>query len=414
MLNIKPINGYLAKQEHAQTVVCPEYDNFTPKERRHFAENHPENYINTIRYIDEFTDAEKVSYEDILKKNKAKLKEILERDFYHEIKNTLLIYQIETLDGHVQTGLMADLPFTDYENGVIRIHEYTRKDKEEGLSKYIKKVGALSTPVCIAYARHSAIDEVIASVVDENLPDVILETDIIQRVWIIKDPSKYEELSYHFRQIDFCYLADGHHRIASGHRFAKNCIRENKQHTGEESYNYLLAVLFPDEEMLIHAYNRCIRDVNLSSKTLLQLLQTDFFVEKYKDKYHAQPMHRHEFGMLLEDEWYKVIAKPHIIPDNPVGSLAVSVLQNNILNPMLGISDPQRDSRLDYISGDSGLEGMEKAIKDGFDIVFSTFPTAIKEMMEVADNNQIMPPKSTWFSPKLRSGMVISLRNKDK
>lgn len=410
MLNIKPINGYLAKQEHAETVVCPEYDNFTPAERRQFAEDHPDNYINTIRYIDEFAPYENISYKDVLKINKAKLQDILKRDFYHEVKDTLLIYQLETADGHIQTGLMADLPFSDYEKGVIRIHEYTRKDKEKGLSKYIKKVGAVSTPVCITYARHSSIDEIIAGVTENNAPDVVLESDIIQRVWMIKDHSVYEELSYYFKQIDVTYLADGHHRIASGNRFAKRCKRKNPEHTGEESYNYLLAVLFPDEEMLIHAYNRCVRDLNISPKTLLQLLETDFFVEKHDDKYHAQPMHRHEFGMLLGKKWYKLIAKPHIIPNDPVGVLAVSILQNQILNPMLAISDPQKDARLEYISGEADVEGMEKAINDGFDVVFSAFPTSIQEMMDVADNDQIMPPKSTWFAPKLRSGLVVAFR----
>lgn len=414
MLNIKPINGYLAKQAHVQTVTCPEYDNFTPAERRQFAEEHPDNYINTIRYIDEFAPSENIAYKDVLQMNKAQLQAILEKDFYQEIKDSLLIYQLETLDGHVQTGLMTDLPFSDYENGVIRIHEYTRKDKEKGLSKYIKKVGAISTPVCITYARHSSIDELIATVTDNNAPDVVLETDIIQRIWIIKDHSIYEELSYYFQQVDVSYLADGHHRIASGHRFAKRCKKKNPHHTGKESYNYLLAVLFPDEEMLIHAYNRCVRHLNITPKTFLALLESDFIVEKHEDKYHAQPMHRHEFGMLLGDKWYKLIAKPHVIPDDPVGVLGVSVLQNAILNPMLAISDPQKDARLEYISGDTDTEGMEKAIRDGADVVFSTFPTSIQEMMDVADNNQIMPPKSTWFAPKLRSGLVIAFRKKKK
>ncbi|MBS9778509.1 MAG: DUF1015 domain-containing protein [Gammaproteobacteria bacterium] len=410
MLNIKPITGYLAKQKYADTVVCPEYDNFTPVERRQFAEENPNNYINTIRYIDEFAPTESVSYKKVLKINRKKLQEILVRDFYEEIQDTLLIYQLETLDGHIQTGLMADVPFTDYENGAIRIHEYTRKDKEKGLSKYIKKVGAVSTPVCITYPRHSSIDDIISNVTTNNAPDVVLESDIIQRVWMVKDHSIYEELCYYFKQIDVTYLADGHHRIASGHRYAKRCKKKNPDHTGNEPYNYLLAVFFPDEEMLIHAYNRCVRDLNIAPKTLLRLLESDFTVEEHDDKYHAQPMHRHEFGMLLGEKWYKLIAKPENIPNDPVGVLAVSVLQNQILNPMLNISDPQKDCRLGYISGESDVEGMEKAIKDGFDVVFSAFPTSIQEMMDVADNDQIMPPKSTWFAPKLRSGLVVAFR----
>lgn len=410
MLNIHPISGYLAKQEHAETVICPEYDNFTPVERRQFAESHPDNYINTIRYIDEFAPSEEMSYKDVLKMNKSKLKNLLNSNFYQHIEQTFLVYQLETQEGHIQTGLMADLPFSDYENGVIRIHEYTRKDKEKGLSKYIKKVGAVSTPVCITYAKHSSIDDVLQSVTHNNAPDLVMESDIIQRVWVIKDKTTQEELSYYFTQIDVSYLADGHHRIASGHRYAKKCKKNNPNHTGKEAYNYLLAVLFPDEEMLIHAYNRCVRSLNITAKTLLTLLETDFKVEKQTDKYHAQPMHRHEFGMLLGDDWYKLTAKAAIIPNDPVGVLAVSVLQNRILNPILAISDPQKDARLEYISGDSDVEGMEKAIKDGFDVVFSTFPTSIQEMMDVADNHQIMPPKSTWFAPKLRSGLVIAFR----
>ncbi len=413
MLNIKPVNGFLAKQEHADTVVCPEYDNYTPAERRQFAEEHPDNYINAIRYIDEFAPFEQISYKVILKRNKKHLKHLLSAGFYKEIKESLLIYQLETQDGHIQTGLMTDLPFTDYENGVIRLHEHTRKDKEKGLSKYIKKVGAISTPVCITYPKHTAVEEILQTIIDRNKPDLLLESDIIQRIWVIRDRRVHEELDYHFKQIEVAYLADGHHRIASGHRHAKKSRKKNPHHTGYESYNFMLAVLFPDEEMLIHAYNRCVRDLNIMPNTLLKLLKVDFTVESHVNKYSAQPMHRHEFGMLLGKKWYKLIAKPHLIPDDPVGVLGVSVLQNAILQPMLGITDPKNDARLEYISGESDVEGMEKAIDDGFDVVFSAFPTAIQEMMDVADNHQVMPPKSTWFAPKLRSGLVIAFRNDD-
>lgn len=410
MLNIKPLNGYLVKQDSAEAVVCPEYDNFTPQERRQFTETHPDSYINTIRYIDEFVEAEQVTYNDILSRNKASLKTLLNNDKYRKIQDVLLVYQLETRDGHRQTGLMTDLPYTDYENGAVLLHEYTRKDKEKGLSKYIKKVGAISTPVCITYPKHTAIDEILQQVTDTQEPDVVLDTDIIQRIWVINNRRLHEELDYHFKQVEVAYLADGHHRIASGHRFAKKSRKNNPEHSGYESYNYMLAVLFPDDEMLIHAYNRCVRNLPISGKTLLQLLEDDFIVERHQDKFHAQPMHRHEFGMLLGNTWYKLQAKPHIIPDDPVGVLAVSILQKQILSPMLGISDPQKDARLDYISGESGVEGMEKAIHDGFEVAFSTFPTSIQEMMDVADNHQIMPPKSTWFAPKLRSGLVIAFR----
>lgn len=414
MLNIKPLNGYLVKQDKAEVVVCPEYDNFTPQERRHFAETHPNSFINTIRYIDEFAGAEEMTYNDILRLNKANLKNLLNSDRYSGIHNAMLVYQLETRDGHVQTGLMTDLPFSDYEKGAIRLHEYTRKDKEKGLSKYIKKVGALSTPVCITYPKHTAIDEILQAVTDKHSPALVLDTDIIQRIWVVEDPQLHDALDYHFKQVNVAYLADGHHRIASGHRFAKKSRKKNSAHTGQEPYNYMLAVLFPDDEMLIHAYNRCVRDLPINAKTLLQLLADDFVVEKHDDKYHAQPMHRHELGMLLKDKWYKLTAKPHIIPDDPVGVLAVSILQQRILAPMLGIADPQQDARLDYISGESDVEGMEKAIRDGFEVVFSTFPTSIQEMMDVADNGQIMPPKSTWFAPKLRSGLVVAYRKLKK
>lgn len=410
MLNIKPINGFLAKQEHAEAVICPEYDNFTPAERRQFAEEHPDSYINTIRYIDEFAPSEQISYKDVLKMNKAKLKSLLSADLYDKIDNALLVYQLETLDGHIQTGLMTDVPFSDYENGKIKLHEYTRKDKEKGLSKYIKKVGAISTPICMTYPKHTAVDEILQHVTSTQQPDLILKSDIIQRIWVITEQTTYDELAYHFQQVEVAYLADGHHRIASGYRHCQKSKKNNPNHDGSEAYNYMLAVLFPDDEMMIHAYNRCVRELNVTPQTLLKLLESDFVIEKHDDKYHAQPMHRHEFGMLLGKDWYKLTAKPHTIPDDPVGVLGVSILQNAILAPMLAIHDPQKDPRLDYVSGESDVEGMEKAIQNGFDVVFSTFPTAIQEMMDVADAGQIMPPKSTWFSPKLRTGIVIAFR----
>lgn len=409
MLNIHPLTGYLPQKASAKTVICPAYDTFTPAERRVFAEKNPDNFINTFRYIDEFEPHEGITLNMLLKQNKQYLQQLLAKGLYRPVDNALLVYQLETTDGHIQTGVIADIPYSDYEKDAIRIHEYTRKEKEKGLAKYIKKVGVVPSPVCITYPQHTGITDITQRITQQP-PDIELTTDITQRAWVITDANIQSELRYHFQQVGVSYLADGHHRIASGHRFAKKCRQQNPEHTGNEPYNYMLGVLFPDNEMRIHAYNRCVKHLPIKPATLLRMLESDFLVEKHDNKYHAQPMNRQEFGMLLGHNWYKLICKPHIVPTDPVGSLAVSILQQRILAPMLGISDPQRDDRLEYISGDSHIAGMEQAIAAGFEVVFATFPTAIQEMMAVADCGQIMPPKSTWFAPKVRSGIFIRFR----
>lgn len=411
MITIKPICGFVVNKTHADEVVAPAYDGFSAEERRHFAENNPNNYINAVRYIDEFRDEENVSYKSLLKQNKKSLHKLIDGEFYNSIDDAVFIYQMEDSNGHLQTGIVCDLPFQNYEDGVIRIHEHTRKDKEKGLSKYIKKVGAISSPVCITYAKHSSIESIVETTI-KNPPEIVIESDIIQRLWMIDDFKVIDELMFYFQQIETCYLADGHHRLASGHRYAKKCRKKNAEHRGDEPYNYMLAVLFPDEEMQVLAYNRCIKGLNgLSEADFLAALTNSFTVTYWEDKFHAQPMHRHEFGMLLKDKWYKLETRPDLIPDDPVGILAVSILQEQVLSDILGIKDPKKDARLEYISGETDVEGMEKAVfKDGFDVAFSCFPTCIQEMMDVADIGEVMPPKSTWFSPKVRSGLIAVFR----
>lgn len=411
MLTIRPINGYLVANEHANDVVAPAYDSFSPKQRRQFAEQNPKNYINAVRYIDEYSDDEEITYKSLLKQNKQSLYDLIDKEYYQAIDNAVFIYQLEDKNGHLQTGVVCDIPFKNYEDGVIRIHEHTRKDKEKGLSKYIKKVGAISSPVCITYAKHSSIESIIESIISRP-PEIVLETDIIQRLWTVTNTELMEELAFYFTQIEVCYLADGHHRLASGHRYAKKCQRKNPNHQGDESYNHMLAVLFPDEEMQILAYNRCIKGLNgHTEETFLKALEADFILSQWQDKFYAQPMHRHEFGMLLGKNWYKLEAKAHVIPSDPVGILAVSILQKNILDKLLGIENPQKDPRLEYISGETDVVGMEKAIlEDGFTVAFSCFPTCIQEMMDVADIGEVMPPKSTWFAPKVRSGLIATFR----
>ncbi len=252
MITIKPICGYLVNKAHANEVVAPAYDGFSAKQRRQFAEDNPNNYINAVRYIDEFSDNENVTYKRLLKQNKKSLRKLIKNSFYDAVDDAVFIYQMEDSNGHIQTGIVCDLPFQNYEDGVIRIHEHTRKDKEKGLSKYISKVGAISSPVCITYAKHSSIESIVEETI-QSAPLIVVESDITQRLWMIDDFKVIDELMFYFQQIEVCYLADGHHRLASGHRYAKKCKKKNPQHRGNEPYNYMLTVLFPDEEMQVLA-----------------------------------------------------------------------------------------------------------------------------------------------------------------
>ncbi len=412
---IHPFECYYACPDKAESVACPAYDAMTPSQRHEFALANPDNYLNVMRSTDEFPEFERPPFDLNLQQNSAKLQELLGNGTY--VKNDragFYLYRLE-VDGHVQTGLVAELPIEEFSEGSIKKHEHTRRDKEDALIQYRDKVRASSTPIAMTYPAMDEVDAITASVqkgdplIEFTSPDGLKQT-----LWFLGDEKVIEKLQAAFAGLDSLYLTDGHHRAAVCERWAQHRKVANPDHTGDEPYNFVLSAIFPDRENRILEYNRVVRGLNgLSAGDLLEQLRPCFEVEPLdvEDSERARPMDRNQFSMYLDSRWYRLTAYPEQIEhDDPVRSLDVCILQDYILGPLLGIDDPTLDSRIDYVPGIFGIGELRRRVDQDWGVAFACYPTSIEELMAVADAGEVMPPKSTWLDPKVRSGLLVRLR----
>jgi uncharacterized protein (DUF1015 family) len=312
------------------------------------------------------------------------------------------------MGAHTQVGLVVAASVAAYEAGRIRRHEFTRPDKEDDRVRQIDALNAQTGPVFLTYRHHANIDAM-AEIVTRGKPDVDVTADdgVRHTLWVVRDRKLIKGLTQAFEVLDKLYVADGHHRSAAAARVAAARKRANPAHTGEEAYNYFLAVIFPDNQMQILDYNRAVKDLNgLAPEAFLKKLDSSFSVQS--EDAAVKPACAGEYGMYLNGQWYRLAIRPERIPRNdPVKRLDVSLLQDNLLAPMLGIGDPRRDKRIDFIGGIRGLKELERRVDSGeMACAFALFPTSIHDMMAVADINEVMPPKSTWFEPKLADGLA--------
>ena len=415
MPKIRSFDGFLVTAERAGEVVSPAYDSVSPEQRRIFAEENPKNFLNTMRLMEDFPDDARPSQEQLLALNRANLDKLLEDGSYQPLPQPcLFLYQLDT-GSHVQTGLVCEVGVNEYEQGLIRKHENTRSDKEDLLANYQKVVGVSSSPICLAYAQNDDIDSCIAQLASRE-PDLefVSEDGVRQKVWCIEDPQTKSRLTDLYSSVKVTYLTDGHHRAASGRRYAE-IMREqsgSEGNQGNEPYNQFLVALFPDDQLNLLPFHRCVRDLNdLDKDELVSQLAECFEVEELQGQSSFQPDRHGVFGMFLDGIWYRLQLKVDCaVGDDPVESLDVSILQNLILDPSLGIKDVRCDSRLDYIAGISGEEGIRQKCAEGWKVVFACYATSIDQLMNVADAEGLMPPKSTYFDPKTRSGIFIRLK----
>ncbi len=410
---IKAFDGFLVKREYARTVVSPAYDSVSAEQRCRFAEANPQNFINTMRLQEDFDDAERPTYEALLSANKAKLQQLLDNGAFNEVREpSLFVYQLGSKH-HVQTGIVCEVSVEDYEQGQLKKHENTRRTKEDLLARYQEVVGASSSPICLTYTSNEDIDTYISQLI-ESTPDLdfVTEDGEIQRVWRVKVPTAIDTLQQLFAQVESTYLTDGHHRAASGQRYAEIMRSKSNQHHHDAPYNQLLVAMFPDNQLNLLPFHRCVKDLNgMNVEQLLSALSNRFEVIPLDTTDVHQPTAHGEFGMYVAQQWYKLVSRqpPDSVPD-PVTSLDVSILQEQILHPILGIKNSGDDSRLDYIAGVSGNEGVIQSYREGWEIVFTCHATSIQQLMDVADANALMPPKSTYFDPKPRSGIFVRLK----
>ena len=415
MTTIRPFPCYYAHPDKARDVACPAYDAMTPSQRHDFALANPDNYLNVMRSTEEFPEFERPSFDLNLQRNSAKLQELLHNGTYVD-NNTpaFYVYRLE-VDGHSQTGIVVELPIEEFIEGRIKKHEHTRRDKEDALILYRDEVRASATPITMTYPAMDEVDAITtrvqqhAPLIDFSAPDGLKQT-----IWFVDNGDDIEALQAAFAKLDALYLTDGHHRSAVCERWAQKRREENPEHNGTERYNFVMAAVFPDRENRILEYNRVVRGLNgLSVEELIEQIKPFFEVEKLDitDTEMARPTERNQFTMYVDECWYRLTAYyDQVDHDDPVRSLDVCVLQDRILGPLLGIDDPRMDPRIDYVPGAFGIDELKRRVDEDWGVAFACYPTSIEELMRIADAGEVMPPKSTWFDPKVRSGLLVRLR----
>lgn len=408
MAVIRPFQCVRPRKDVADRVAALPYDVYNRQEAKKEVEREPLSFLKIDRAETNFDDSVDTYAPEVYQKAKEILNEEIARGIYEkDDSEAYYIYEL-TMNGRAQTGLVACASVDDYVNNVIKKHENTREDKEIDRITHVDTCSAQTGPIFLAYRAQDAINKrVEANKEKEPVYDFTAVDGVKHRVWKMSDPEDVEAIRKAFENLNQIYIADGHHRAASAVKVGLKRRKENPAHTGKEEYNFFLSVLFPHDQLMIMDYNRSVTDLNgLTVPEFLEKIEENFEVEKVSGQ--VRPQEKGTFGMYLEDGWYVLKAKENLYEGkDAVGRLDVAVLQDYLLNPVLGIQDPRTDERIEFIGGIRGLSELEKKVKEGMKVSFSMYPTSITELFDVADQNLLMPPKSTWFEPKLRSGLFI-------
>lgn len=408
MAVIRPFAAIRPKQEKAEKIAALPYDVYNRKEAKEEVARHPESFLKIDRAETQLADSVDMYDIEVYQKAHDTLWQMIEEgDFVKEEKPCYYIYEL-TMQGRSQTGIAACASIDDYETGVIKKHENTRADKETDRIRHVDICNAQTGPIFLAYRSNSVINGIVEEEKKkEPLYDFVAEDGVGHRVWVITTDSRISQMEEAFAEISEIYIADGHHRAASAVKVGQKRRRENPAYDGTEEFHYFLSVLFPDEQLMIMDYNRVIKDLNgMIPQEFLKKVSEIFEVAPLEDR-EKKPMQKGIFSMYLGNQWYSCRIKRQDIPSDPVGSLDVSVLQNKLLGPVLHITDPKTDKRIDFVGGIRGTEELEKRCHTDCAAAFAMYPTSIQELFAVADAGLLMPPKSTWFEPKLRSGLFI-------
>lgn len=410
MANIRPFRAIRPTEDKAAVIAALPYDVYNRQEAKAVVADNPDSFLNIDRAETQFDDSVDTYAECVYQKAHDLLWEKIDRgDFIREDAPCYYIYEL-TMDGRVQTGIVACASIDDYENQVIKKHENTRADKEADRIHHVDSCNAQTGPIFLAYRANAVIREIVAKTKQtEAVYDFTSEDGICHRVWVIADTADIEAIRSAFEGIGEIYIADGHHRAASAVKVGLKRRAEHPEYDGSEEFNYFLSVLFPDEELMIMDYNRVVKDLNgLTEDEFLKKVQELFDVEPVGTA-ERKPQKKGDFSMYLGGQWYMCTVREADRSSDPVRGLDVSLLQELLLTPVLGIGDPKTDKRIDFVGGIRGLDELERRCgADGDSVVaFAMYATDIRELFAVADAGLLMPPKSTWFEPKLRSGLFI-------
>jgi len=412
MAKIIPFEGLRPKKEFAEKVATLPYDVVSVAEARQFRKD-PYNFYHVTRAEIDLSENVDVHSQLVYDTAEENLDEMVDKKILVQDKDPYYyIYEL-TMDGRSQTGLVCGSSIDDYEKGIIKKHEFTRPEKELDRINHIKTTHAQTGIVFLAYNDQEGVQQIIDKWKANHEPeyDFISSDGVHHRFWVITDYSKVASITRLFdEEVPATYIADGHHRAASAAKVCQEMKDNDMSISGDESFNYFITCIFPASQLQIMDYNRVVKDLNhLSPDEFIKALQDDFEVESL-DKVQYKPQHEHEFGMYLNHAWYKLTAKQGSFTNDPIGVLDVSILQNNVLSKLLNINDPRVDKRVDFVGGIRGLGELEKRVDSKeMAAAFACYPVSIKQLFAIADSGNVMPPKSTWFEPKLRDGLVIYL-----
>lgn len=407
MAVIRPFAGIRPAAGKEEAIAALPYDVYNREEAKEAVKDRPLSFLRIDRAETQFSDGIDIYSDTVYQKAHDMLWEMVENgDFVQEETAVYYLYEL-TMNGRSQTGIVACASIDDYLENRIKKHENTRKEKEEDRVRHVDTCGAQTGPIFLAYRNQAVIQAQVEAVKQESpLFSFVSEDGIRHQGWKIADQERIAVIQDAFADMNEIYIADGHHRAASAVRVGLKKRAENPGYTGEEEFNFFLSVLFPDEQLLIMDYNRVVKDLyGLSTEEFLDKTGACFRMEKLVQAQH--PAEKGQIAMFLEEQWYLLTLKEEYKSKDPVDGLDVSRLQQLVLEPLLGIKDPTTDKRIHFVGGIRGFSELERRVHTDMKVAFAMYPTSIQELFAVADAGLLMPPKSTWFEPKLRSGLFI-------
>ncbi len=408
MAVILPFDAVRPAEQVAYRVAALPYDVYNRAEAKEAAMKDKFSFLNIDRPETQFADEQDMYADEVYAKAAQMLtEELADGTFLAEGMRCYYVYEL-IMDGRHQTGITACASIDDYVNNVIKKHENTREEKEQDRIRHVDTCSAQTGPIFLAYRSSEKIAAVVRAVKQqEKLYGFTSDDGITHNVWRIADAEQIATIREGFAEVESIYIADGHHRAASAVKVGLKRRAEHPNYNGTEEFNYFLAVLFPEEELMIMPYNRVVKDLNGQNVTEFVKRVSECFEVETVDVPYA-PERKGCIGMYLEGQWYRLTAKADVLhTDNPVEALDVALLQRELLTPVLGIGDPRVDKRIDFVGGIRGLKELERRVSEDMTVAFSMYPTSIQELFAVSDAELLMPPKSTWFEPKLRSGLFV-------
>jgi uncharacterized protein (DUF1015 family) len=413
MAILKPFKGLRPPKEISQKLASRPYDVLNSFEARVEAKDNPHSLLHIIKPEIDLPEGIDEHAEEVYMKASENLGEFRKKEWLVQDAEECLYIYAQTMNGKTQYGIVGCAGVEDYMNGIIRKHELTRKDKEEDRMKHVRITNANMEPVFFTYPAVAEIDTIVSRIVNNNTADYDFTADdgFGHHFWVISDAATIREIVTLFGKVPYTYVADGHHRTAAAALVGNEKKKNNPDHTGNEEYNFFLAVHFPSNQLTIIDYNRLVKDLNnLTPAKFMEELDKGFVIEE-KGAEIYKPDRLHNFSMYLEGKWYSLTARPGTYNDNdPIGVLDVTVLSKLALDSVLGITDLRTSKRIDFVGGIRGLGELKKRVDSGeMAVAFALYPVSLQQLIDIADSGNIMPPKTTWFEPKLRSGLVVHL-----